>query len=175
MAPRWLTHVAACGAVVVLGCSAEQRPSPPQNPTTDEGGIGVEIEAAQGVVLDVRDNGRRLLVRNESAEEILVLDTAGQPEREERSGVLTLTYVRPGGREGDGAQDAPELFEAVAVPARGETSIEPPFALRPGQRLRYCLEVMAAAAAIGGDMTRVGDRRPTEPASVACSKAFTVT
>jgi hypothetical protein len=89
--------------------------------------------------------------------------------------VLTLTYVRPGGREGDGAQDEPEFFEAVAVPARGETSIEPPFALRPGRRLRYCLEVMAESAAVGGDATRVGARGMTEPASMACSRAFTVT
>ena len=42
------------------------------------------------IVVDVRDNGRRLLVRNDRAQEILVLDTAGQPEREERSPMAQL-------------------------------------------------------------------------------------
>ena len=53
---------------------------------------------AAGVTIDIRANGDRVQVRNHRAEDILVLDMAMEPDRDEESGVLAPTYVRPGRR-----------------------------------------------------------------------------
>lgn len=152
-----MAYAVACVAVLAtVGCSAE-----PRTP---------EVVAAD-VVIDIVANGSRLVVRNDRAHKILVLDTAMQPRREERSGTLTLTYVRPGTGE---SGDEPAIFEAAPVEAHGQTSIEPPFSLTKGDRLRFCLEVVDPAEGIGGDDTRVPDRDPAETAVLACSRPFTV-
>lgn len=99
-----------------------------------------------------------------------MLDTAMEPHRDERSGTLTLTSVRPGATEGG---DEPAIFEAVLVEAHGRSSIDPGFVLAKGDRLRFCLEVVDPAHSIGGEGTRVLDRDPGEPAELACSSPFT--
>jgi hypothetical protein len=136
----------------------------------------VDTQIAEGVAIDIVANGERLVVRNSRAQDVLVLDTTMEPRREnEPAGVLTLTYVRPGAEVGrDGSGDEPLIFDAVLVEANGTASIDPPFAVYEGDRMRYCLEVIEAAARMGGGGTRVGDRDPGEPASLACSDAHTV-
>ena len=152
-----MAYAVACIAVLTtVGCSAEPR---------------TQTVVAADVVIDIVANGSRLVVRNHRAEKVIVLDTAMQPWSEERAGTLMLTFVRPGTGE---SGDEPAIFEAVPVEAHGQASIEPPFALTKGDRLRFCLEVVDPTDSIGGDDTRVRDRDPAETAVVACSRPFTV-
>jgi len=157
--------------LVPSGCGGGRDAADPANRTDG----AVETQVAEGVTVDIAPNGERLVVHNHRAHDVLVLDTAMEPRREdEPPGVLTLTYVRPGGEDGGDTGDEPPMFEAVPVPAHGTASIEPPFAVRSGDRLRYCLEVIEPTARIGGDGTRVGDRDLRESARLACSDAVTV-
>lgn len=157
-----VTCTAACLAVLTtLGCAGDSQPAP-----------ATETKVAADVVIDFAADEHRLVVRNDRAQRILVLDTAMEPQRRREAGTLTFTYVRPGSDEG--AADEPAFFEAVPVEPHGKTSIDPRFSLREGDRLKFCLEVVDDAAAVGGGDTRVHDREPGEPAFVACSQAFTV-
>lgn len=161
------THIAlGLAALTMFGCTANSDRDRPAEP-------GAETKVAADVVVEFAADEGGLVVRNDRAQDILVIDTAMEPKRQQRAGTLTFTYVRPGKNE-DGEGDEPVLFEAVPVKAHGERSIDPRFILPAGDRLQFCLEVVDPAAAVGGGDTRVHDREPGEPAFVACSRAFTV-
>jgi len=161
------THIAlGLAALTMFGCTANSDRDRPAEP-------GVETKVAADVVIEFAADERGLVVRNDRAQDILVIDTAMEPKRQQRAGTLTFTYVRPG-KDEDGEADEPAFFEAVPVEPHSKTSIDPRFSLREGDRLQFCLEVVDDAAAVGGGDTRVHDREPGEPAFVACSQAFTV-
>jgi len=88
------------------------------------------------------------------------------------SGTFVLTYVRP--TESAGEADEPATFEAVPVVSGGEATLTPPYALTPGDRLRYCLEVVDVEDRTGGEGTLVLDRDPASAPAVACSSPFDV-
>lgn len=160
------THIAlGLAALTMFGCTADSDRDRSAEPVA-------ETKVAADVVVEFAADERGLVVRNDRAQRILVLDTAMEPQRHREAGTLTFTYVRPGSDEG--AADEPVLFEAVPVKAHGKRSIDPRFILPAGGRLQFCLEVVDPAAAVGGGDTRVHDREPGEPAFVACSQAFTV-
>lgn len=173
---RPVARTAVCVALLAAtACGPGTRPSTPTSAeTTGAGEIEQGTEVAQDVVVDVAANGRRLVVRNQRSADIMVLDTALEPRREESHGTLTLTYVRPGAVEGGEDGDEPALFEAVPVEANGDASIEPPFSLRSGDRFRYCLEVVDPAERVGSADSRVHDREAGQAASVACSESYEV-
>ncbi len=157
---------ASVGGIILAACGAEPVPQPPAGGQSDESTV------AEGVHVDVVANGRRVVVRNQRPEPVLVLDVALEPRREQVSGTFVLTYVRPA--ESAAEADEPATFEAVPVESGGKATLTVPFVLAPGERLRYCLEVVDVGDSTGGQGTLVLDRDPATAPAVACSSPFEV-
>lgn len=163
---------AALTAVVLLasaGCGdtdAETGGSSDRTPTSQPrpqvtGDVSMRIGHESG--------GATLSATNESGSRLLVLLPVGEPDEEETSNGVTLTYLRSGAA---GTGEEPELYEAAAVPSGSTSRLDLSSVGTWTTKVRICLETVQpddVAAEAGGGTYRVHAREQGAAPVVACS------